>query len=81
MKLLKETLWLVFQIVLAAAAFHLLTGCSTPDLTGLSKDERKFVLQSAEARRQAWRAVGIGLVNFGLNSAANSFNRERGFAK
>lgn len=59
----------------------LLTGCKTPDLTGLSKDERRFVLQSAEARRQAWRVVGIGLVNFGLQSAANSLNHERGFEK
>lgn len=58
-----------------------LSACATPDLTGLSKDERAFVLRNAEARRQAWRAVGIGLVNFGLQSASNSLNNESGFRK
>lgn len=66
-------------IILIVTCF--LSACATPDLTGLSKDERRFVLQNAEARRQAWRAVGIGLVNFGLQSASNSLNHESGFRK
>lgn len=66
---------LLFSILLFLGA------CQTPNLEGLSKDERRFVLQNAEARRQAWRAVGIGLVNFGLQSAANSLNNESGFRK
>lgn len=58
-----------------------ISACATPDLTGLSKDERRFVLANAEARRQAWRAVGIGFMNFGLQSASNNLNQESGFRK
>lgn len=58
------------------------SGCAAPDLAGLSKDERRFVLQQSSERRAAWRSVGLGFLNFGLQTAANSLDPNRGgFAK
>jgi hypothetical protein len=72
---------LAAALLLALAS---LSGCAAPDLQGLSKDERRFVLQQSAARRDAWRAVGLGFLNFGLQTAANSLNtdpNQNGFAK
>lgn len=68
------------KLLVLLTAACVLSACATPDLTGLSKDERKFVLKNAEERRRAWRAVGIGAINFGLQFGANSLN-QRGFEK
>lgn len=72
---------LAAALLLALAS---LSGCAAPDLQGLSKDERRFVLEQSAQRRNAWRAVGLGFLNFGLQTAANSIDpdpQRNGFAK
>lgn len=65
-----------------------IAGCATsPPPGGYSKDEQRAILEEQRARRAAWRAAGLNVLNFGLGVAANTLNggaerpAPRGFAK
>lgn len=76
-------------LALSLVSAAILSGCATPQPPpgGYSKEEQRALLEEQRARRAAWRAAGLNVLNFGLGVAANTINggaerpAPRGFAK
>ncbi len=58
-----------------------LVSCTTPDLTGLTKDERKLVLEQRAAQQTAWSNAGLHTLQTAENVATRRLERQEGLRK
>jgi len=58
-----------------------LVSCSTPDLTGLTKDERRIVLEQRASQQAAWSNAGLHTIQTASDVATRRLERQEGLRK
>ncbi len=69
------------KLILTIAASIVLVSCTTPDLTGLTKDERRIVLEQRAAQQTAWSNAGLHTLQTAENVATRRLERQEGLRK